>query len=176
MKAKIVDIENKGVVIKTEDGKFITVPRKKIKFECKISQIVSIEKNDDKIYILPSKSTVFNDNKPEDSTRQEYSKIGGKEIAIIILSIVCILIPTALFFWSKSFFYQRGWDAAVLEKEGDYGRGWNIGFEGGKKEGLNQGYKEGYETGFSHAKNCAVRIVDYGEKITFDDCWDSLRK
>lgn len=172
MKARIVDIENNDVTIKTEGRKFIAVPRKSIKFNPEINQIVSIEKDGDKTYILPSGPSFFDD---EVNDKPKKSRVDGKKMTIIVLSIICVVAPTALFFWAKDFFYQRGWDSAVVEKEDDYGRGWRIGFDGGKKEGLNQGYKEGYETGFSHAKDCAIRIV-YGENITFDDCWDSLRK
>ena len=172
MKAKVVDVDNNEITIKTEGGRFIAIQRKMVKFAPEINQIVSIEKDGEKIYVLPSKSSLFDDGEDDESKQ---SRTDGKTIVIIVLAIICVAAPAGLFLWAKDFFYQRGWDSAVVEKEGDYGRGWNIGFDGGKKEGLNQGYREGYETGFSHAKNCAIRIVN-GEKITFDNCWDSLRK
>ena len=52
MRARIVKRDEKIVVLKTEKDKFLKVPKKNIDFDFKVGDWVTIEKNEDEIYIL----------------------------------------------------------------------------------------------------------------------------
>lgn len=93
MRARIVDIENNEVTIKTEHGKFVTVPQKKLKFDCHISQTVTIEKNGDKIYILPEVSSFWGDDeKPIKNTRSNKEKKSSRLTKALSIILIIILV------------------------------------------------------------------------------------
>ncbi len=54
MKAQIVKINPKTVVLKNEKGVFATVSKSRLEFEFKIGDIITLEKNGDEVYFLPS--------------------------------------------------------------------------------------------------------------------------
>lgn len=104
MKARIVDIENDEVTVKTEHGKFVTVPQKKLKFDCHINQTVVIEKNGDKIYILPEVPSFWGDNdEPIKNKRSKKEKKtrGLTKVLLIALLIVLVVAGGILFLFSK---------------------------------------------------------------------------
>lgn len=74
MRARIVKRDEKIVVLKTEKDKFLKVPKKNIDFDFKVGDWVTIEKNEDEIYILPQDSSDFWGEK-EDDDYQEPRKI-----------------------------------------------------------------------------------------------------
>lgn len=105
MKAKIIDIEGSEVTIKTETGKFVTVPRRKLKFDCEINQKVVIEKNGDKIYILPEVPSFWGDDEVENDAkiRKKDNKNGKSGIAtkvLIVIVVLCLIafVPVAISF------------------------------------------------------------------------------
>lgn len=59
MQARIVKRDEKIVTLKTEKDKFLKVPKKNIDFDFKVGDWVTIEKNEDEIYILPQDSSDF---------------------------------------------------------------------------------------------------------------------
>ena len=66
MRARIVKRDEKLVVLKTEKDKFLKVPKKNIDFDFKLGDWVTIEKNEDEIYILPQDSSDFWGEKDDD--------------------------------------------------------------------------------------------------------------
>lgn len=70
MRARIVKKDDKIVVLKTEKEKFIKVPRKSIDFDFKTGDWVTIEKNEDEVYILPQDSSDFWDSKESDEYQE----------------------------------------------------------------------------------------------------------
>lgn len=59
MKAQIVKINPKTIVIKSENGKFATVNKSEIDFEYKLGDVLIMEKNGDEIYYLPKSAANF---------------------------------------------------------------------------------------------------------------------
>ena len=59
MRARIVKRGEKNIVLKTEKDRFLKVPKKSIDFDFKVGDWITIEKNEDEIYILPQDSSDF---------------------------------------------------------------------------------------------------------------------
>ncbi len=53
MRAQIVKINPKTIVIKSDGGKFATINKDKIDFRYKLGDIIIVEKNGDEVYYLP---------------------------------------------------------------------------------------------------------------------------
>lgn len=104
MKARIIDIEDNEVTIKTQNGKFVTVPRKKLKFYCEINQTVVLEKNGDKVYIVPEVPSFWGDDEfGDDSKSKKESKKHTKSNTftkiLVVVAAICVLAfaPVAIF-------------------------------------------------------------------------------
>ena len=128
MKARIVDIENNEVTVKTEHGKFITIPQKKLKFDCHINQTVTIEKNGDKIYILPEVPSFWGDDdsepKQKRNNKKEKSKSSGLVKVLAVVLILCGLasIPIVISFVNEAKTKERmaNLDTCLSEARGGY--------------------------------------------------------
>ena len=98
MKAKIVDIEDNSVTIKTEGGKFVTVPRKKLKFDCNLGQTIIVEKDDGKFYFLPESVSFWGDDDYDHDNQKPKTKVKITYIILVPLLIVCLIcfIPVGL--------------------------------------------------------------------------------
>ncbi len=55
MRAKIVKINDKTIVIKNSSNKFLTVPKNELSFDYELGDTIEIEKNGDEYYFLPYK-------------------------------------------------------------------------------------------------------------------------
>ena len=115
MKARVIDIEDNKVTVKTENGKFITVPLKKLKFDCHINQTVVIEKNEDKIYIVPEVVSFWDDDEPKINKKaknDEYKKkkhtSGLTKTLLIIVLILTALASTPIIISIISDAQERG--------------------------------------------------------------------
>ena len=87
MRARIVKKGEKIVVIKTEKNKFLEVPKKNIDFDFKVGDRVTIEKNEDEIYILPQDSSDFWDTKES----EYYQKADNFAIVSLIFNSLAII-------------------------------------------------------------------------------------
>ena len=54
MRAQIVKINPKTVVLKNTKGVFATIPKTKLDFEYKLGDLITMEKNGDEVYFLPA--------------------------------------------------------------------------------------------------------------------------
>lgn len=77
MKAQIVKIDEKTLVIKNEIGKFATISKNKIDFEYKLGDIIIIEKNKDEIYFLPQSAANFQASADFWETKQNHIHDGS---------------------------------------------------------------------------------------------------
>lgn len=93
MKAKIVDIEDNAVTIKTEGGKFVTVPRKKLKFDCSLGQSIIVEKNDGKFYFLPESTSFWGDEDEKSVKKKKPIKKSIIVLASLLLACIICLAP-----------------------------------------------------------------------------------
>lgn len=87
MRARIVKRDEKIVVLKTEKDKFLKVPKKNIDFDFKVGDWVTIEKNEDEIYILPQDSSDFWGEK-ENNDYQEPDSFAGASLVFNSLAII----------------------------------------------------------------------------------------
>lgn len=102
MRARIVKINDKTVVIKGNNGKFATVAKSKLQFRYQLGDYIVVEKDDDKLYFLPDSKieeseptphghiddSFLDDKTPEavDSSRSSHSLIAA--IISIVLAVV----------------------------------------------------------------------------------------
>ena len=87
MRARIVKRDEKIVVLKTEKDKFLKVPKKNIDFDFKVGYWVTIEKNEDEIYILPQDSSDFWDTKDSD----DYQEADNFAVASLVFNSLAIV-------------------------------------------------------------------------------------
>lgn len=87
MRARIVKIDDKVVVLKTEKEKYLKVPKKIIDFDYKLGEWVTIEKNEDEIYVLPQDSSDFWDIE-EKSDAQEADNFATASLIFNSLAII----------------------------------------------------------------------------------------
>ena len=87
MRARIVKRDEKIVVLKTEKDKFLKVPKKNIDFDYKVGEWVTIEKNEDEIYILPQDSSDFWDTKDSD----DYQEADNFAVASLVFNSLAIV-------------------------------------------------------------------------------------
>lgn len=87
MRARIVKRDEKIVVLKTEKDKFLKVPKKNIDFDFKVGDWVTIEKNEDEIYILPQDSSDFWDTKDSD----DYQEADNFAVASLVFNSLAIV-------------------------------------------------------------------------------------
>lgn len=87
MRARIVKRDEKIVVLKTEKDKFLKVPKKNIDFDYKVGDWVTIEKNEDEIYILPQDSSDFWDTKDSD----DYQEADNFAVASLVFNSLAIV-------------------------------------------------------------------------------------
>lgn len=87
MRARIVKRDEKTVVLKTEKDKFLKVPKKNIDFDFKVGDWVTIEKNEDEIYILPQDSSDFWGEK-ENNDYQEPDSFAVASLVFNSLAII----------------------------------------------------------------------------------------
>lgn len=85
MRARIVKISDKIVVIKTENGEFLKVNKKELDFEYRVGNSITIEKNGKELYFLPD-SYDFWDNK----TTDDESADGLTTVALITAILLTI--------------------------------------------------------------------------------------
>ena len=91
MKARIVDIEGDKATIKTQGGKFVTIPRKKFKFDISLGQNVVIEKDNGKFYILPESVNFWGDDEFEKPAKapKKHNKVAVVLAAAVVTLIIC---------------------------------------------------------------------------------------
>ena len=97
MKAKIVDIEDGKVTVKTENGKFITVSEKRFKFDHRINQKITIERDGSKFYILPDTTSFWGDDEPKVKKKTNNNKKKKKEFGTLGKVLISILIACIIF-------------------------------------------------------------------------------
>lgn len=102
-------INSNDVVIKNKNGKFVTIPKKKLQFDYKLGDTIEIEKNGDEFYFLPLDSAnkhndleeFWDDEKEDDKdhyrkkankTPNNYKGIHGWLLTFIVLTILSILL------------------------------------------------------------------------------------
>jgi len=95
MRARIVKRDEKIVVLKTEKDKFLKVPKKNIDFDFRVGDWVTIEKNEDEIYILPQDSSDF----WEENGNSEYQEADNLATASLVFNSLAI-IASFLNFWN----------------------------------------------------------------------------
>lgn len=79
MKAQIVKINPKTIVIKSEGGKFATVNKSEIDFEYKLGDVLIMEKNGDEIYYLPKSAANFQAASDFWGAKQNYIQDGSED-------------------------------------------------------------------------------------------------
>lgn len=92
VKAKIVDIEDGKVTVKTENGKFLTISEKKLKFSHRLNQKIIIERNNNKYYILPDNASFWGDDEPKIKKKAKSKKQPRYKKPQIILVVILVLI------------------------------------------------------------------------------------
>lgn len=97
MKARIVDIENGEVTVKTEKGKFVTVPQKRFKFDCRVNDTIVVENNNGKLYFLPDAPSFWGDDEPESKPKKKKEN-KGKKFPLFTKVLVAVLIACLIMF------------------------------------------------------------------------------
>ncbi len=129
MKAKIVDIEDNRITIKTDKGKFITLPKTRLKFDCHINQMITIENNDGKFYFLPDTPSFWGDDDFVQKTQSK--KLNGKNkkhsiitkgLIVMLILVIVASVPIILFFINDAKTKERmaNLDNCLSEAEGGY--------------------------------------------------------
>ena len=123
MRAQIVKINPKTVVIKNEKNVFATVQKTKLDFKYNLGDIITLEKNGDEIYYLPCSSLNFQTNtttynNPPVHTATNLENYNDKSLigSIITLGIVlagyvvlfhvCVFVAMPVFFYSLYHFSE----------------------------------------------------------------------
>lgn len=87
MRARIVKRDEKNIVLKTEKDRFLKVPKKNIDFDFKVGDWITIEKNEDEIYILPQDSSDFWGEKDND----DYQEADSFAIISLVFNSLAII-------------------------------------------------------------------------------------
>jgi len=102
MKAQIVKVNQKTVVLKNEKGVFATVSKNKLDFDYKLGDLITLEKDGDEVYFLPmsapslhSKNDFWDDSNLVKDIEKDASvedEGDGKAISGALLCIVFLLV------------------------------------------------------------------------------------
>lgn len=102
MKAQIVKVNQKTVVLKNEKGVFATVSKNKLDFDYKLGDLITLEKDGDEVYFLPmsapslhSKNDFWDDSNLVKEIEKDASvedEGDGKAISGALLCIVFLLV------------------------------------------------------------------------------------
>ena len=108
MRAQIVKINPKTVVLKNEKGVFATVAKTKLEFEYKIGDIITLEKNGDEVYFLPSTAPSLNssfdfwdDLEVSDSPKRRQPEIeyNNKSTTSALIAILLVFVGYFIAFY-----------------------------------------------------------------------------
>lgn len=102
MKAQIVKVNQKTVVLKNEKGVFATVSKNKLDFDYKLGDLITLEKDGDEVYFLPmsapslhSENDFWDDSNLVKDIEKDASvedEGDGKAISGALLCIVFLLV------------------------------------------------------------------------------------
>ena len=116
MKAQIVKINPKTIIIKNEKDVFATVSKSKIDFEYKLGDIITLEKNGDEVYFLPGSTASFSAQNDfwDDTPVTEKNKKGTSNYDDGSITASIIVIVLAIVGWFIAFFPCLGGAVAAL--------------------------------------------------------------
>ena len=107
MKAQIVKINPKTVVMKNERGSFATVSKTKLDFDYKLGDTIILEKNGDEVYFLPNSASGFQaradfwgDAEPKKSVKKTEKNYNNNALTGSIVVIVLAAIGWFVAFYA----------------------------------------------------------------------------
>ena len=107
MRAQIVKINPKTIVIKNEKGRFATVSKTKLDFDYKLGDTIILEKNGDEVYFLPNSASSFQaradfwgDASPTKNTEKDEKDYNNNALTASILVIGLAIVGWFIAFYA----------------------------------------------------------------------------
>ncbi len=99
MRAKVMKIGEKTVVLKGENGKFTTVSKKELDFNYRLGSVITVEKNGSELYFLPLDSDFWGGSGEDDDSGKTTNalifsliNLGGALVGIFIAWKICLCV------------------------------------------------------------------------------------